>query len=59
MNYPEVFYLIKDFSEVIYTMGDHERIPQIDYDDFRMRTKLNLKGFGGTFGTLRFDERFF
>ena len=40
-------------------MVDHEGIPQIDYDDISMRTKPVLTRFGGTFGTLRFDERSF
>ena len=40
-------------------MGNHKRNPQIEYDDFSMKTKLILTRFGGTFGTLRFDENFF
>ena len=52
-------YSIKDISEVVYTMGDHEGTLQIEYDDIRMKTKPILTRFGGTFGTLRFDERSF
>ena len=37
-------------------MGDHEVTLGIEYDDFSMRAKLNLKRFGGTFGRLRFDR---
>ena len=52
-------YSIKGISEAVYTMGDHEGTLQIDYDDISMRTKLSLARFGGTFGTLRFDETSF
>ena len=52
-------YSIKDFSEAVYTMGDHEGTLKIEYDDTSMKTKLILTRFGGTFGTLRFDERSF
>ena len=38
-------------------MVDHEGTLQIDYDDISMRTKIILTRFGGTSGTLRFDER--
>ena len=52
-------YSIKDISEAVYVIGDHEGTLQIEYDDISMKTKLGLAGFGGTFGTLRFDERSF
>ena len=39
---------IKDFSEVLYTMSDHEWTPQIKYDDISMKTELILTCFGGT-----------
>ena len=52
-----IFYTIKDISEAIYTMGDHEGTLQIDYDDISMRAKLILTRFGGTSEILRFDER--
>ena len=38
-------------------MGDHDGTPQIEYDDISMKTQLILIRFGGTFGTLRFDEK--
>ena len=40
-------------------MGDHEKTLQVDYDDISMKTKFVLNSFGGTFGTLRFDEKSF
>ena len=40
-------------------MDDHEGTLRIECDDIRMKTKLNLKHFGGTFGTLRFDGKSF
>ena len=52
-------YTIKDISEVVYTMGDHEGTLKIEYDDISMKTKLILTRFGGTFGTLRFDQKSF
>ena len=48
---------IKDISKAVYTLGDHEGTLKIEYDDITMKTKLILKRFGGTFGTLRFDEK--
>ena len=50
---------IKDISEAVYTMGDHEGTLQIEYCDISMRKKPNLTRFGGNFGTLRFDEKIF
>ena len=44
---------IKDVSEAVCTMSDHEGTLQIEKDDISMKTKLILKRFGGTFGTLR------
>ena len=52
-------YKIKDTSETVYTMGDHKRTLQIEYDDITMKTKLILTRFGGNFGTLRFDDKSF
>ena len=31
--------IVKDFSEVVYTMGDHEGTVQIENDDISMKTK--------------------
>ena len=50
-------YSIKDISEAVYTMGDQEGTLTIENDVTSMKTKLVLKRFGGTFGTLRFDEK--
>ena len=52
-------YSIKDFSQVAYTMGDHEGTLQIEFDAISMKTKLILTRFGRTFGLLRFDEKLF
>ena len=52
-------YSIKDISEVVFTMGVHEKNLQIEYDGIRMKTKPFLTRFGGIFGTLRFDEKTF
>ena len=40
-------------------MGEHEGTVQIEYDDVNMKTKFFLTRFGGTFGTLRFDQKLF
>ena len=52
-------YTIKDVSEGVYILGDHERTLQIEYDDISMKSKLILTRFDGTFGTLRFTEKTF
>ena len=46
------FYTIKDISEAVYTMRDHEGTLQIENDDIA-RKKIFSTRFGGTFGTLR------
>ena len=53
------FYTIKDISDAVYTLGDHEGTLQIEYDDKFMKTKFILTPFGSTFGTLRFNENSF
>ena len=53
------FYSIKDFAGAVYTLGYHEGTLQVKYDDITMRTKLVSTRFGGTFGTLIFDEKSF
>ena len=40
-------------------MGDHERTLHYYTDDLGMKTELILNLSGGTFGTLRFDEKSF
>ena len=40
-------------------MGDHEGTLQTKNDDISMKTKPILARFGGTFATLRFDEKYF
>ena len=52
-------YTIKDITEAVFPLGDHEGTLRIEYDDITRKTKLNLTRFGSTFGTLRFDERSF
>ena len=37
-------------------MGDHQGTIKIEYD-IRMKTKLKLTHFDGSFGTLNFDEK--
>ena len=32
-------YPTKDVSELVYTIGDHEGTPKIEYDDISMKTK--------------------
>ena len=49
----------KDFSEAVYTMGDHDGTLKNEYDDTSMKTKLVLTRFGNTFGTFRFVEKSF
>ena len=36
-------YSIKDFSEALYTMGDHDGTLQYQYDDVIMKTKFFFK----------------
>ena len=50
-------YSVKDISQVVYTMGDHEGTIKIEYSDITMKTKPILKRFGGAFGTLRLDDK--
>ena len=50
---------VKDVSEVVHTMGDHDITLRIEYDDVTMKRKPILKQFCGSFETLRFDERSF
>ena len=38
-----VIYTIKDTSEAVYTIGDHEGTLQIEYDDISMKTKIFFK----------------
>ena len=52
-------YIIKDISEVVYTIRDHEGTLQIEYNDMSMKTKPILTIFAGTFGTLSFDDKSF
>ena len=56
---PPGIYANKDTSEVVYTIGYHEGALQVTYDDKSMKTKLILTRFGGTFGTLKFNEKSF
>ena len=52
-------YTNKDILEAVYTMVDHEKTLQIEYDDITMKTKLILTRLGLTFGVLRFNEKSF
>ena len=52
-------YTIEDLQKSVYPLGDHEGTLQIEYDDLNKKTKLILKRFGSTFGTLRFDKKSF
>ena len=52
-------YTIEDLQKAVYPLGDHEGTLQIEYDDLNKKVKLILTRFGGTFGTLRFDEKSF
>ena len=56
---PPGIYSIDVTSNDVYRMGDHEGALQIDYDDISMKTKPVCSRFGGTFGSLRFDEKSF
>ena len=49
-------YTIEDLQKIVYPVGDHEGTLQIEYDDLNKKTKPILTCFGGSFGTLRFDE---
>ena len=50
---------IKDISEGVYEMGDHERTVQIEHDDLSMKSKPVLTRSGGIYGTLSFNEKSF
>ena len=50
---------IEDTSKAVYTMGDHERTLQIEYDDNSIKAKLKLTRFDGTLVTQKFDEKTF
>ena len=52
-------YSIKDISEAVYTVGDHDGAPQFKYNDISMKTEPILTRFEGTFGTLRIDQKSF
>ena len=52
-------YTIEDLKKAVYPLGDHEGTLQIEYDNLNKKVKLILTRFGGTFGTLRFDEKSF
>ena len=52
-------YSIKDFSEVVYTLGDHDGTLQFAFDDISMKAKLILTRFVLTRGTFRFGEKSF
>ena len=52
-------YSLKDTSDDVYIMGDHEGTLQSEYDHFNMKTELVLTGFGSNFEMLRFDEKSF
>ena len=52
-------YSIKNISEAVYTMGDHEGTLKVKCDDISMKTKLILSHFGGTSATFRFNEKSF
>ena len=52
-------YSIKDISEGVYPLGDHEGTSRFEYNDITMNTKHFLTHFGSTFGKLGFDQRTF
>ena len=52
-------YTVKDISEAVYKMEDHEGTLRIEYDDISMKTKLILTRFVETFETLRLNEKSF
>ena len=52
-------YTIKDISEAVQPLGDHEGTNKIEYDDNTMKTKFIFTRLALTFGTLRFDEESF
>ena len=56
---PQGKYSIEDISEFVYTKADHAVGLQLEYDDFNMKTKLILKGFGEPFEFLRIIEKNF
>ena len=51
-------YIMKDISEIVYIIDDHEATLQIESDDVTIKTKLILTRFGSTVGTLKFNIKF-
>ena len=49
-------YTFENFSDAVYTMGDHEGTIQIEYANISMETKLIVTNFVGLFGTLGFSR---
>ena len=47
---------IKDVSDVVYTMGDYEGTLQIENHENFLKTQLISTRFGGSSGTLSFNE---
>ena len=56
---PTGIYSVKDISEVVYNLGNHEKTVKTEYDDIAVETKLFLTRFGGSLEMLRFDEKSF
>ena len=58
-------YSMKNLSEAVFTMGDHEGTLKIEFDDISMKTRIILTRFGSIVGTLivlmkiGFDEKSF
>ena len=52
-------YTIEDIQKAVYSLGGHEGILQIEYDDLNKKVKLILTRFGEASGTLRFDKKSF
>ena len=52
-------YSIEDISELVYTISEHERNLQGEYDDISLKTKLILTRFSGNFEMLSFDQTSF
>ena len=52
-------YTIEDPQNAVRLLDDNEGTPKIEYDDINMKAKRNLKRFGWTSGTFKFDKKAF
>ena len=50
---PPGIYTIKDVSEVVYNLGDHDGTTKVEFDEINIKTRIISNRFGRTIRTLR------